>query len=111
MISFWFGRHVPYAPRNTLAVQAEYGVGNFTFGAGLQGTGRIEWNESNTVSQPLYVMFNASAGWERGGLGITLWSRNLTGTDYNTFYFRSVGRSFVQRGKPLQAGLTVSLIL
>jgi hypothetical protein len=56
-------------------------------------------------------MMNASAGWERGRFGASLWARNLTGTDYNTFYFRSVGHSFVQRGKPLQAGITLSLTL
>ncbi len=105
------GNRVPYAPRNTLSVQAQYGVGNFTFGAGVQGAGRIEWNESNTISQPFYVIFNASAGWEHDGLGISLWGRNLTSTRYNTFYFRSVGHSFVQRAKPLQAGVTVSLTL
>ncbi len=77
----------------------------------MQGAGPIMWNESNTILQPFYVMVNGSAGWERDGLGVLLWGRNLTGTDYNTFYFKSIGRSFVQRGKPLQAGLTLSLIL
>ncbi len=113
------GNRVPYAPRNTLSVQAGYGIdlgvgsraGRLTFGAGVQGAGRIMWNETNTLSQPFYTLLNATAGWERDGLAITLWGRNLTGTDYNTFYFRSVGHSFVQRAKPLQAGLTVSLIL
>jgi hypothetical protein len=40
-----------------------------------------------------------------------LWGKNLTGTKYDTFYFKSVGNSFVQRGKPLQTGvfLTVNL--
>jgi outer membrane receptor protein involved in Fe transport len=112
------GNHVPYAPRNTLSVQGEYTVdlrggdaGRLTFALGAQGAGRIWWNETNTVSQPFYSLVNASAGWENGRLNVTLWARNLLGADYNTFYFTSVGRSFVQRGKPLQAGITLFLIL
>ena len=112
------GNRVPYAPRNTLSVQGEYGIdlrggqaGRLTFGLGAQGTGRIMWNETNTISQPFYVMLNGSAGWKGERLGVSLWGRNLTGTEYNTFWFKSVGRSFVQRGKPLQFGITMSLTL
>jgi outer membrane receptor protein involved in Fe transport len=112
------GRYVPYAPRNTLSVQGEYGFdfragrgGRLTVGLGAQGAGRIMWNEANTISQPFYVLMNGSIGWEKAGFNVSLWARNLTGADYNTFYFKSVGRSFVQRGKPLQAGITLSLIL
>ncbi len=110
------GNSVPYAPRNTLSVQGEYVVdlrggnaGRLIFGLGAQGVGRIWWNESNTFSQPFYNLLNASLAWSKGDYNISLWARNLTGTEYNTFYFKSVGRSFVQRGKPLQAGITMSL--
>jgi outer membrane receptor protein involved in Fe transport len=112
------GNRVPYSPQNTLSVQGEYGVdlrggdaGRLTLVLGVQGAGRIYWNESNTISQPFYVTMNASADWTRGAFGVSLWARNLTGTDYNTFYFKSVGRSFVQRGKPLQTGITLSITL
>ncbi len=112
------GNRVPYAPRNTMSVQGEYKIplrgslsGDITLGVGVQGAGRIMWNETGTISQPFYALMNATAGWEHDGFGVSLWGRNLTGTDYNTFYFKSIGRSFVQRGKPLQAGLTLSLIL
>jgi outer membrane receptor protein involved in Fe transport len=112
------GGTVPYAPRNTLSVQAEYGVelrggrgGRLTVGLGAQGAGRIMWNEANTISQPFYLLANGSVGWERGGFGVSVWGRNLAGTRYNTFYFKSVGRSFVQRGKPRHMGITLSLNL
>ncbi len=112
------GNHVPYAPRNTLSVQGGYGVdlrggraGRLTLGVGVQGVGRIWWNETNTLSQPFYALVNASAGWAKEHVEVSLWTRNLLGANYNTFYFKSVGRSFVQRGKPLQAGMTISLTL
>jgi len=108
------GRAVPYAPTHTLSARADYRValrggraGSLLLGAGVQGAGRIWWNEANTVGQPFYTVADASAGWSRGRVTLTLWGRNLTGADYNTFYFKSVGSSFVQRAKPLQVGVTV----
>jgi outer membrane receptor protein involved in Fe transport len=112
------GNHVPYAPSNTLSVQAEYGIdlrggdaGRLTLSLGVQGAGRMMWNEANTLSQPFYWLPNASAGWQRERLGVSVWVRNFTGTTHNTFYFKSVGHSFVQRGKPLQTGVTIFLNL
>ena len=37
--------------------------------------------------------------------------QNLTGAAYNTFYFKSVGKSFFQRGKPLRLLVGVSVTL
>ena len=112
------GNYVPYAPQNTISVQADYTVdlgrakaGRLLFGLSVQGVGRIWWNDINTLSQPFYALVNGSAGWENNRLGISLWARNLTGSTYNTFYFKSVGHSFVGRGKPLQAGVNLSLTL
>ena len=34
---------------------------------------------------------------------------NITGTKFNTFYFSSLGNSFLQRGKPRRFGITVRL--
>jgi outer membrane receptor protein involved in Fe transport len=110
------GKTIPYAPQNTASAQVEYRLdllrgGHLFFTLGGQGAGRIYWNESNTVSQPFYALLDASLAWKTGRRTLTLWARNLTGTDYNTFYFKSVGRSFVQRGKPLQAGISLNLDL
>jgi outer membrane receptor protein involved in Fe transport len=112
------GKHVPYAPQNTLSVWGEYVIdlrggdaGVLTLGLGAQGAGRIMWNEANTISQPFYALLNASGGWEKDRFKLSVWVRNLAGATYNTFYFKSVGHSFVQRGKPLQTGITLFLTL
>ena len=51
----------------------------------------------------------------RGGhfkwFDIYLRGENLTGAAYNTFYFKSVGKSFFQRGKPLRLLVGVSVTL
>jgi outer membrane receptor protein involved in Fe transport len=109
------GNYVPYAPRNTLSVQCDYildfrgnSAGRLVFGLGGQGAGRILWNETGTISQPFYGLLNASVAWETAhNFTVSIWGRNLTGTRYNTFYFKSVGNSFVQRGKPVQAGINI----
>jgi outer membrane receptor protein involved in Fe transport len=126
------GNIVPYAPRNTVSLQGEYRIGlsgrggasGDSSGGGVfsgasallltvggQAAGPIVWNEGNTLTQRLYGLMNASVAWETARLSVSVWARNMTGTEYNTFYFKSVGRSFVQRGKPLQAGVTVALNL
>ena len=40
---------------------------------------------------------------------LTLWGRNLTNTDYNVFYFKSVGEEFYSKGRPLQAGIRLNI--
>ena len=112
------GLYVPYAPRHTVSAGIEYRqpiagrwADALTLHAGWQGMGRIYWNETNTASQPFYGQLQASATLHMGRFSASVWGRNLTGTDFNTFYFRSLENSFVQRGKPLRYGLTLSLTL
>ena len=73
-----------------------------------QGAGKIYWNESNTLSQNFYSQLGASVDLRKGDFTLSLWGRNLTGTDFYTFYFKSVGNSFFSHGKPRQLGLTLS---
>jgi outer membrane receptor protein involved in Fe transport len=112
------GNRAPYAPTNTLSLHGGYKwdvsrkrAGSILLDVSLHGAGKIYWSESNTVYQPFYGLLNADITFQTGSFGCGLWAKNLTGTDYNTFYFKSVGRSFVQQGKPVQLGAFISLIL
>ena len=40
----------------------------------------------------------------KGIVNLNLWSRNITNTDYQAFYFESFNQSFIQKGKPFQIG-------
>lgn len=110
------GKVIPYAPRNTLFGQAEY---TFRLGTGLvrtlsieadvKCTGKIYWNEANTLSQPFYGLLGASSTLAGEKWSLQVWGRNLTGTHYNTFYFMSMGNEFLQRGRPVQLGATLRL--
>lgn len=111
------GKFVPYVPQNTVSVSGAYMLpvgardNNIVFQLAWQGMGRLYWNETNTASQDFYGMLNASATFNAGRFSFGLWGRNLTDTRYNTFYFRSVGNSFVQKGKPLQFGASLHVKL
>ena len=108
------GNTIPYCPQNTLhgLASVEYhadknwlqSVG-FTLRA--DGIGRIYWNEQNDCSQPLYGLLGATLHLKWQHLQLQLWSRNLTDTQYNVFYFRSMGNDFLQRGKPRELGANI----
>lgn len=109
------GKRVPYAPSNTIFLQGLWShhfsgkpIRSIEADLNVRATGEIWWNESNTLRQPLYALLGASVTMvTRGGMSIQVWGKNLTATRYNTFYFLSMGNEFVQRGKPLSAGVTV----
>lgn len=109
------GNQVPFAPRHTLALTADFRqptvgfVRAYSFGATLTGAGRIQWDEANTFSQPFYARLNAHAGIElKGDVSIDVWARNITRTRYSTFSFESMNRRFYQQGTPFHVGLDVA---
>ncbi len=109
-------KHVPYVPENTLSATANYTLyklGNFldklSFRAGYNGIGEIYWNEANDMKQEFYSLVNGSVYAQKGLFSVEFWGKNLTGTDYNAFYFVSVGNTFFSKGKPAQYGVTLSV--
>ena len=83
----------------------------FSVYAGLSGTGRIWWDEANTLSQPFYTLLGADVRMEFKWFDLFFRGDNLSGTDYNVFYFKSVGNSFFQSGKPavFTAGISLDI--
>jgi hypothetical protein len=82
-----------------------------SFRIGYNGIGKIYWNEDNSVCENFYSLMNASIYAHKGILSLELWSKNLTNTNYNTFYFVSVGNAFFSQGRPAEFGVTLSLHL
>ncbi|MDL2290213.1 TonB-dependent receptor, partial [Paludibacteraceae bacterium OttesenSCG-928-F17] len=112
------GNYVPYVPQNTVLVGAEYTfnfnkkwIDRLVMQADWRGAGKIYWNESNTLSQPFYGQLGASVAAKKGRFSCGIWGKNLTNTEFNTFYFKSVGNSFVQRGKPIQFGISINVYI
>ncbi len=107
------GKFIPYAPQHTLHLGTNYclkfGKNQFTFDVNANGVGKIYWNEDNSLAQPFYMKLNASIEYKRNGIGLSLWGNNLTNTHHNVFYFKSIGREFVQRGLGITYGATVNI--
>lgn len=106
-------KRVPYAPANSLFLGAGFSRRLRGFIDGIEaeinttGTGDIVWNEANTVRQPFYMLLNASAKLRHRHMSLELWARNITATQYATFYFVSIGNAFLQKGNPFTAGATL----
>ena len=116
-ISDFKGKRLPYVPSNTLFIQGLWKIpvkfkeSHITLDLNLRGTGKIYWNEENSLSQNFYMLLGASATWHVGDWEFRLWGRNLTDTRYYTFYFMSMGNEFLQRGKGVEAGISVRWVI
>lgn len=110
------GRYIPYTPRHTFGVGLQYSkllkhcwIDQCFAAAQCNGAGDIYWTENNDLSQKFYATLNAQAGVRKGIVSFNLWAKNMTNTDYSAFYFKSFNKSFMQKGKPIQFGATLSL--
>ena len=110
---------VPFIPEHTFAAYADYRVDMgstlraLTFGANLTAQGKTYWDEANKYEQKLYAVLGAHADADFGRLVVSLWGRNLTDTNYNTFVVDSpmagTLNHYANRGLPLQVGIDVRL--
>lgn len=112
------GKRVPYAPEQTLALQTHYEIPiglrwleRIVPSLDLKGVGPIYWNEENSLKQEFYSLLGASLRFEHRNFALDLWGRNLLNEQYATFYFKSMGNSFLQQGLPRTWGVTLSLNL
>ena len=112
------GNYIPYTPRHTASLGLQYvklfhgyWLDQFYASANLNGTGKIFWTERNDIAQDFYLTLNARAGVRKGIFNVGIWTRNLTNTDYAAFYFESRNQPFLQKGKPLQVGVELSVSL
>ncbi len=107
------GNRVPYAPASTLFLGLTYqksfthhAIDMVTANINTRGFGNIYWDEANSLSQPFSMLLAASVRADMGNFSLEAWADNITSTRYATFYFISIGNSFLQRGNPFSCGLT-----
>ena len=110
------GKFIPYTPQHTVHgwVGVEYRI-NRKWLQGIEvsvkgdGLGRIYWNEQNDRWQAFYGLLGATICLKWQYVELELWGKNLTGTHYDVFYFRSMDNDFLQHGKPKEMGVRVRL--
>ena len=118
-ITDFSGCRVPYAPSNTLFAGATWHhsfpggslIDRIETNINVRGIGDIWWDEANTRRQPFYAQLGASVRISRGCWSIDIWGENLTDTRFDTFSYISIGNTFMQRGKPARAGITLRIAL
>ena len=110
------GNFIPYAPKNSLSLRLmqtvpfrSQWIDRMVLSVGVQGAGRIYWNEANDASQPFYALLEGSVRFEGEKWAVDLWCKNATNTKHNLFYFESMGNRFVQRGRPMTGGVRVMI--
>lgn len=108
------GKYLPFTPRQTFSLRGAYVknlqnsfVDRFNLQAQYNGAGKIFWTEANDIEQDFYGLLNFKAGVSKGLLSLNVWGKNVLDRDYNTFYFESMGNSFLQQGKPATYGVDV----
>ncbi|HKL67051.1 MAG TPA: TonB-dependent receptor, partial [Bacteroidales bacterium] len=110
------GNMIPYVPRNTLTfslnktyyVDGSNLLDRIRFNFLYRGIGKIYWNEENSHAQDYYNILDFKLGLMRKNLGLDFWFKNILNTGYEAFYFQSLGREYVQLGKPMHFGVRLS---
>lgn len=107
------GNMLPLVPRHTLSLNGSYTItprqgimDRLVLSVGLNGMGKIYWNEDNLVSQRFYALLNAKASATFGPVTWELWGKNLTDTDYLTYYFKD-SAAYGQKGRPVSFGTSL----
>ncbi len=109
------GNYVPFTPKQTFSIGAQYIfnlhpsylLDRIQLNANYTGAGRIYWTEKNNISQSFYGTLNARLSLQKRNGEVNFWVRNALNKDYATFYFESMGNGFMQKGRPIQAGVEV----
>ena len=112
----WSGNRIPYSPSSTLHVRAGYRfpfnsgvVRSLSLAADASGAGRIWWNESNTLSTPFHIAAGADISLSFKMFSLVFRADNINCTEYEVFYFRSVGNDFFQTSKPFRWSVALRL--
>ncbi len=117
-------KRVPFVPEHTIGAAVNVNVDingkalkTLTVGANVNAQGKTYWDEANTYWQKLYATVGAHAdlNCQLGSLNcvLSLWGRNLTNSNYNTFAVQSAATgktlTFGQLGNPIQVGVDLRL--
>ncbi len=108
------GNMTPLVPRNTLFGLVSYTLtprrvfDSITLSSNVTGVGKMYWLEDNQVSQPFYALLGAKVAFTKGITTLEFWGKNLTNTDYLSYYFVSSAK-YAQDGVPTTCGVSATV--
>lgn len=113
------GNCIPYVPKHSLGAQVgkTFAVNGCSFlekirvSAIYRGAGAIYWTDKNNHRQSYYSILDARVSFIQKNVQLELWGRNLTKTEYESYYFEMGPNAYVQKGKPMQLGVNLSFNL
>ena len=119
------GNRVPYVPQHTFSASTDYTFNTsastlglmpaIVLGVNVVGQGRTWWDEANTINQNLFAVLNAHLDFRFKPFVLSLWSKNITNTHYNTFVVQSSATreqlSFAQIGAPRMFGVDLRITI
>lgn len=110
------GNRIPYSPSSSLYARAGYRfdfnskvLNSLMLSADILWNGSVSWNESGTLVQSPYSLLGLDARLSFRKVQFFVRGENLTDTSYSVFYFKSVGNSFFQTGKPRRFNAGIAL--
>jgi len=109
------GLYIPHVPRYTWHAGLTYripvyrkAIDEIRLNAAWHGTGRIFWDDTNTLTQDPYGLLNARIEYMYRGLTLSLWASNILNQKYFAFQFSALGRHYAQPGVPRLLGLSLN---
>jgi outer membrane receptor protein involved in Fe transport len=109
------GNWIPYVPQYTWYAGATYRlpiyknfVDEIHLNANMTGTGRIYWNDTNSIEQGAYQLLNARVDYQFKSFTFGIWARNILNTKYLAFQFSALGNQYAQPGNPRLLGVSFS---
>lgn len=109
------GNTLPFSPESTISAKCQYDIPTnakylekVRLSAEYRALGRIYWDDENEHMQDYKGQLNASVGLIKDKYSLTMWVNNIAlDGEQNTFYFESMGKSFVQKAMPVSYGVTL----
>lgn len=112
-------KYIPQVPKESLSIligktfrlQANSWVDKIRLSANYKGVGDLYWKEDNIAKQGYYGVVDGRIAFSKKRINLELWGKNLTNTSYKAYYFEMQKLKFVQKGRPLQLGVTLDMTL
>ena len=109
------GNTLPFSPESTISAKCQYDIPTnakylekVRLSAEYRALGRIYWDDENEHMQDYKGQLNANVGLIKDKYSLTMWVNNIAlDGEQNTFYFESMGKSFVQKAMPVSYGVTL----
>lgn len=112
-------KYIPQVPKQSLSIligktfrlQANSWIDKIRLSANYKGVGNLYWKEDNIAKQGYYGVVDGRIAFSKKRINLELWGKNLTNTSYKAYYFEMQKLKFVQKGRPLQLGVTLDMTL